>query len=98
VTKDGLTECDFGPFYIFPFTDHPDDKSILHNGWHIELKDQEDVHWALQWEMTVFEAFQLGENQVMVKMPSMSFTYLKSRTANAEDDAKSTLGYNHEQF
>jgi hypothetical protein len=48
--------------------------------------------------MTVFEAFQLGENQVMVKMPSMSFTYLKSRTANAEDDAKSTLGYNHEQF
>jgi len=81
-----------GPFFITYFPNHVDeDTGTLHNAFHIELQDQ-DMQWMLTGESeSFFAAFHIGENRVMFKAPSGSFSLLKDSAT--EDAGKKAAGY-----
>lgn len=83
-------ECNNGPFYIYRFTDYTHSNSSLYDGFHIEIKDV-DLRWMTHGETAAFSAWHVGDNRVMVKMPSESYSFLKD--PKAEDTAKTNAKY-----
>jgi len=82
-----------GPFFITYFSNHVDDDTgTLFNVFHIEMQDQ-DMQWMLTGELeSFFAVFHIGENRVMFKVPSGSFSLLKD--SPTEDAGKKAAGYN----
>lgn len=76
-----------GPFFIVSFTDDPV-KSRIYNGYRIHLLDQ-DLRFCLGKEES-FKAWWLGGNEVMIQIPSSSFTFLHD--AAAEQKGKTKAG------
>jgi hypothetical protein len=89
ITKED-PEFNNGIFYVYFFTDHHHNNKA-HNGYHIELKDL-DVRFTMGAEALI-SAWHVGGNQVFVKAPSGTYTFLYD--GKAEDDARKKSKYTH---
>lgn len=76
-----------GPFFNLYFTDDPVNGRI-YNGFRIMLQDQ-DLRYCLGKD-EVFKMWWLGSNEVMVQIPSGSFTFFHD--AQAEQKGKTKAG------
>jgi hypothetical protein len=76
-----------GPFFIVHFTDDPVNGRI-YDGYRIMLQDQ-DIRWCLGSE-EAFKMWWLGGNEVMVQIPSASYSFYHDTAA--EQKGKTAAG------
>jgi len=76
-----------GPFMIQPFTDSPVNDRLC-NGHRIVLQDQ-DLRWCLR-DTASFNAWWVGNNEVMFQIPSASHTHHLDQ--DAESKGKTNAG------
>ena len=84
-------EINNGPFLIYYYQNKKWQGKLLYNVYHIELQDQDLRFMIGELEAAAFEAWHIGGNKVFVKVPSVSFDYLKNAKALAT--SKKQAGY-----
>ena len=70
----------FDNFYIYKWTDKIVNNKTLVNAYHIEIKDQDLRYFVGEQEETMYEAWHVGGNQVLVKQPGGPYSFMKAST------------------
>lgn len=78
-------------FYVYKFTNYVHDGKTLHDGVHIEMKDQDLRFFVGNKDETCYEAWHFPPNKVMVKHPATSYAFLDA--GSKEVESKTASGY-----
>ena len=85
----------FDNFYIYKWTDKIVNNKTLVNAYHIEIKDQDLRYFLGEQEDTMYEAWHVGGNQVLVKQPGGPYSFMKAATE--EETAKKDANYDEKR-
>lgn len=85
----------FDNFYIYKWTDKVVNNKSLINAYHIEIKDQDLRYLVGEQEETMYEAWHVGGNQVLVKQPGGPFSFMK--VSDEEEAAKKSVNYDEKR-
>lgn len=86
----------FGPFYVNKTESKVVNNQTVHDGYHIEVKDQ-DLRWInSEDEEEAFAAWHVRTNQVLIRKPEPSYSFWKE--PKEEEEARKVAKYDDERI